>query len=110
MSVHIKIKGNSSLDDSPIIIGCNNKVTIHSSMDEIDWGTIQDELIEVSGKLPKSSKEYFASKEALSCAMCKDKEGLRNILQKNSASFFSDIFIGVASGTLVEMIKFFISH
>ncbi len=110
MSVHINIKGNNSLDNSPITVGSNNKVTIQDSKDEIDWGTIQDELIEVSGKLPKSSKEYFVCKEALGYAMCKDKEGLKNILQKNSQSFLSDIFKGVASGALVEIIKYFISY
>ena len=110
MSVHINIKGNNSLDNSPITVGSNNKVTIQDFKDEIDWGMIQDELIEVSGKLPKSSKEYFASKEALRYAMCKDEKGLKNILQKNAQSFLSDIFKGVASGALVEIIKCFISH
>lgn len=110
MFVHINIKGNNSLDNSPITVGCNNKIAIQSTKDEIDWKVIQDELIEVSGKLPKSSNEYLVSKEALGYAMCKDKESLKNVLQKNSQSFLSDIFKGVASGALVEIIKYFISH
>lgn len=37
MSVHINIKGNNSLDNSPITVGCNNKIAIQSTKDEIDW-------------------------------------------------------------------------
>ena len=44
------------------------------------WAEMQhllakDELIEVSAKLAKDSKEYMASKEALNSAMNKDERG-----------------------------------
>ena len=45
------------------------------------------------GKLPESSDEYAASKEALKCSLNKDKKGLTKVLKKN-----------VISGTLVRLI------
>lgn len=96
---------NSQFENSPIVIGDGNSVKINSSDSNIDWEMLQDEFIKVLGKLPKSSKEYAASKNALNCAMKKDESGFINVLKKNSTSFLSDIFTGVASGTLVEIIK-----
>ena len=97
---------NSKITNSPIIVGNNNLVNINSSVGNIDWGKLQDEFIEVLGKLPKSSKEYADSKSALNYAMKEDKSGFINVLKRNSTSFLSDIFTGVASGVLVEIIKY----
>lgn len=103
MSEKINIK-DSFLNNSPIIRGDNNSVAIQSSNDEFDWKLVQDELIQVIGKLSESSNEYVATKEALTCALNKNKEGLIKVFKKNSASFLTDIFKGVASGTLVRLI------
>ena len=101
MTIHIE---NSNLNGSTVIKGNNNnmKINIQSSKENIDWKSLQDELIEVSAKLVKDSKEYMASKEALNKAMNKDERGLVNIVKKNISSFTSDIFTGIASGMLVE--------
>lgn len=96
---------DSQITNSPIIVGNGNSVNINSSVGNTDWEKLQDEFIEVLGKLPKSSKEYVASKNALNCAMKEDKSGFIDVLKKNSTSFLSDIFKGVASGVLVEIIK-----
>ncbi|NBI89505.1 hypothetical protein D3Z45_02625 [Lachnospiraceae bacterium] len=78
---------------------------IQNTDDGINWEMIQDELIDVSGKLPKTSKEYVASKKALSYAMSKDKKGIMDCIKNNFACFTSDIFKDVASGMLVEALK-----
>lgn len=108
MSVHINIKDDNSFEASPIIIGEGHKVTIQGSNSEINWKFIKDELVEASSKLPKSSKEYYASKELLDYAVIENKNELRKTAKKNATIFMSDIFKGVASGALVEIIKFFI--
>lgn len=46
--------------------------------------------------------EYAALKEVLKCSL--NKEGLMKVLKKNTASFMTDIFKGVASRTLVRLI------
>lgn len=97
---------DSQITNSPIIVGNKNSINIDSSVGYIDWEKLQDEFIEVLGKLPKTSKEYVASKNALNCAMKEDKFGFIDVLKKNSTSFLSDIFTGVASGVLVEIIKY----
>ena len=104
MSTKINIKGESTFEQSPIITGHNNTVILQGTDHEIDWELWQNELIDVSGKLPESSDEYAASKEALKCSLNRDKEGLTKVLKKNAASFMTDIFKGVASGTLVRLI------
>ncbi len=103
MSINIK---NSDLKNSPVIIGKGNYVSVNdrSSKKEIDWEKLQDDLIEVIARLPKASKEYNASKEALNKAMIKDEKGLINTIKKNVSSFTSDIFKGVASRMLVEFL------
>lgn len=104
MSIHIK---NSDFYGSPVVTGTSNivKVNIQSPQNVFDWEILQDELIEVSAKLPKKSKEYSDSKKALNYAMAKDEHGLINFIKKNLTSFSSDMFIGVASGLLVELIS-----
>ena len=86
MTIHIK---NSNLNGSPIIKGNNNnvEVNIQSSIEKINWNSLQDELI-----------------EALNSAMNKDERGLVNIVKRNISSFTSDIFTGVASRMLVEFL------
>lgn len=81
MPINVK---NSYFNGSPIIKGNNNNVEINiqSSKENIDWESLQDELIEVSAKLAKDSKEYMASKEALNRAMIKDERGLANIVKR----------------------------
>lgn len=101
MSVHIK---NSDFYGSPIVEGDGNTVIINSHSREIDWEMLQDLLIETSAKLPKSSKEYCASKEALNYAMSKDEKGFVNIVKRNFLSFTTDLFESVASGVLIEII------
>lgn len=103
ISIHNK---NSQFENSPIILGENNKVVINNSGDQkIDWESLQDELIKVTSKLPKTSKEYNLSKEALNYAMREEERGFRNVLKKNIESFTSSLFSGVASGALIEIIK-----
>jgi hypothetical protein len=105
----IKIE-NSDFYGSPVVVGDDNNVLINfHSKQEINWEMLQDNLIETSAKLPKSSKEYDATKKALSCAMAKDEKGLVNTLKNNLLSFSSDLFKSVASGVLIEYISSFIS-
>ncbi len=96
---------DSQLENNAIVIGNNNSVNMNS-VNNIDWEMLQDEFIKVLGKLSKKSKEYDASKNALNCAMKEDKYGFIDVLKKNSKIFLSDIFKGVASGTLIEIIKY----
>ena len=93
------IIGNKKGVTSPIIIGDNNSLSINN------WNLIQDELRKVYMKLPEMSVEYQATEEALEYALNKDKEGLIHTFKKYSASFLSDLFSGVASGILLEIIK-----
>ncbi len=104
MSINIK---NSDLYGSPIVEGKNNniKINIQSSQKVFDWEMLQDELIKTSAKLPKESKEYCDLKRALNYAMAKDEHGLINFLKNNLSSFSSNMFTGVASGMLVELIS-----
>lgn len=96
---------NSDFYGSPIVEGHGNTVIINShSKQEIDWEMLQDLLIETSAKLPKSSKEYCVSKEALNYAMSKDEKGFVNTVKRNFLSFTSDLFESVASGVLIEII------
>lgn len=105
----IKIK-NSNFHGSPIVEGDGNTVIINShSEQEIDWEMLQDKLIETSVKLPKSSKEYCASKEALKYAMSKDEKGFINTVKRNLLSFTSDLFKSVTSEVLVEIITSMVS-
>ena len=69
MSTKINIKGENTFKQSPIITGHNNTVMIQEAYHEIDWELWQNELIDVPGKLPESSDEYAASKEALKCSL-----------------------------------------
>ena len=99
------------LENSPITIGDGKEVinTIitgdNNSVNINDWEQLQDELIKVYERLPKTSEEYIASGEALQYALKRDEEGLRKVFNKYSKSFLSDVFKGVASGVLVEVIK-----
>lgn len=102
MSIHNKY---SQFVNSPIVVGKDNSVIIQNIDAGINWEMIQDELIEISSKLPKTSEEYVVCKNALSYAMSKDKNGLMDCIRKNLTSFTSDIFKDVAGGMLVELIK-----
>ncbi len=86
-----------------------NSIVIENDFDASsfikDWQLVQDELKKACEKLPKSSKEYIASEEALECAMKEDGEGLFKVFNKYSESFLSSIFKSVVSGFLVEIIK-----
>ena len=98
MSIHIK---NSDFYGSPVIEGEGNNVIINTHpKQEFDWEMLQDKLIETSAKLPKTSKEYYASKEALNYAMSKDEKGFINTIKRNFLSFTSDLFESVASVVL----------
>lgn len=70
-----------------------------------DWTFVQDELRKACENLPKTSKEYMASKEALACALEEDEDGLIKVFNKHVDSFLSSVFKGVVSGVLVEIIK-----
>lgn len=70
-----------------------------------DWSLVQNELRKACKNLPKSSKEYAASKEALKFAINEDEPGLFEVFNKYSESFLSSLFKGVVSGVLVEIIK-----
>lgn len=106
MSIRIE---NSDFYESPVVVGKDNNVTFNShSKQEINWEMLQDDLIETSAKLPKSSKEYDVSKKALSYAIAKDKKGLTDIIKNNLLCFSSDLFKSVASGVLVEFISYFV--
>lgn len=82
-----------------VITGNNNSVNINN------WEQLQDELIKVYEKLPKTSEEYAASGEALKYALSRDEDGLMKVFNKYSKCFLSDVFKGVASGLLVDIIK-----
>ena len=104
MSVHIK---NSSFYGSPIVEGDGNiiKNKLCDAENTIDWDVLQDQLIETSAKLPKSSREYIISKEALNYAMAEYKRGLVKIIKNNLLCFTSDLFKGIASSVLIEFIN-----
>lgn len=70
-----------------------------------DWSLVQYELRKACENLPKTSKEYMASKEALACALKEDEDGLIKVLNKHADSFLSSVFKGVVSGVLVELVK-----
>ncbi|MEY8433874.1 hypothetical protein AALC75_25900 [Lachnospiraceae bacterium 48-42] len=101
MPIHIN---NSGFHDSPVVNGSNNTVIIKANEPILEWQILQDELIQTSAKLPQSSKEYDATKKALGCAMNKDKKKLEDVIRENISSFTSDIFKGIASGILVDII------
>lgn len=87
--------------NSAVVMGDNNSVIINDA----DWKVLQDELIKVYQKLPQSSEEYTASKKAFNYALNKDEKGLKAVLKEYAKSFTSDLFSGVASGVLVELIS-----
>ena len=91
--------GNDKEVINTVITGDNNSVNINN------WEQLQDELIKVYEKLPKTSEEYVASGEALKYALSRDESGLLKVFNKYSKCFLSDVFKGVASGVLVDIIK-----
>lgn len=91
------VMGNTN---SAVVVGDNNSVTINDA----DWKVLQEELIKVYQKLPPSSKEYAASRKAFNCAWDKNEQGLKAVLKEYAKAFTSDLFSGVASGVLVELI------
>lgn len=92
------IMGNTK---SNVVAGDNNRVIIN----EADWKMIQDELIKVYRKLPQSSEEYNASEKALNYALNRDEKGFKAVLKEDAKSFTSDLFSGVASGVLVNLLS-----
>ena len=92
------IMGNTK---SNVVAGDNNRVIIN----EADWKMIQDELIKVYRKLPQSSEEYNASEKALNYALNRDEKGFKAVLKEYAKSFTSDLFSGVASGVLVNLLS-----
>lgn len=103
MAAHTNI-ANSILNNSPIVVGKNNAVIV-SSDSEIDWKYIQRELEDACKKLSNNTLEYIITKEAADCAKKKDKNGFKDILKKYSVWFCSDVFKGIVSGGIVEIIK-----
>lgn len=103
MSTHVKIN-NSILNSSPVVIGEHNQVIV-SSNDELNWKYIQSELEGVCRKLSSNSIEYVVTKEAIDYAKKKDKDGLKGIFKKYSVWFCSDVFKGIVSSGIVEIIK-----
>ncbi len=91
--------GNDKEVINTVITGDNNSVIINN------WEQLQDELIKAYEKLPETSEEFAASGEALKYALNRDEDGLIKVFNKYSKCFLSDIFKGVASGLLVDIIK-----
>lgn len=87
--------------NSAVVVGDNNSVTINDA----DWKMLQEELIKIYQKLPQSSEEYIASQKAYNCALNKDEQGLKAVLKEYAKSFASDLFSGVASGVLVNLLS-----
>ena len=97
---------DSSLINSPVVTGKKN--TIYNNK-EIEWKKLQDGLEKVCRELPKESDAYAASDAALKCVIQKDKSNFLKTLENNKGVFLSDVFKGVASGLLVEMLNKIIS-
>ena len=95
---------SSSLNGSPVVIGNENKVSCASDTD-LNWEMLEEELVNVIGKLPRASREYEVSKKAFVYVINKNKVGFRKVVKSNSSLFLSDVFKGVASGILMEIIK-----
>ena len=91
MSTKINIKGENTFEQSPIITGHNNTVILQGADHEIDWELWQNELIDVSGKLPESSDEYAALKETLRCSLNKEQEGLVLTFEDSESYFLTNI-------------------
>lgn len=99
---------DSSLINSPVVTGKKN--TIYNNKEiEIEWKKLQDGLEKVCRELPKESDAYAASDAALKCVIQKDKSNFLKTLENNKGVFLSDVFKGVASGLLVEMLNNIIS-
>lgn len=96
--------GNEKEVINTITVGNNSDVQVNAIIR--DWTLVQDELKKACANLPKTSKEYMASEEALACALDEDEERLFKVFNKYSDSFLSSVFKGVVSGVLVEIIKF----
>ncbi len=100
---------NCEFDRSPINIGNKkevfNEVIEGNSFVINDWNLIRDELRRACESLPESSEVYMASEEALKCALKEDEDGLIETFHKYADSFLSDVFSGVVSGVLVELIR-----
>lgn len=96
---------NSVFSNSPIIIGDNNKININGSSSDIEWKVLEDELIKVLGKLPKDSEEYVATKKLFAHTITENKKGIIDFLRTNKDKFATDVFTGVASGLLVEILR-----
>ena len=103
MTTHITVS-NSILDRSPVTLGQGNVVVV-SAGDGLDWKYIQDELEKASSRLADNTMEYVVTKDAIDYVKKKDKEGFKNIIKKYSMWFCSDVFKGIVSGGIVEIIK-----
>ena len=107
MATHVKIN-NSIFNSSPVVVGEGNQVAV-SSNNELNWEYIQVELENVCRKISNNTIEHVVTKEAIDCTKRKDKDGLKNILKKYSVWFCSDVFKGIVSSGIVEIIKLLIS-
>ena len=95
---------DNKIIDSVITIGDNNKVE-YNSKDNTDWAALKSDLFNAARRLPDDSAELEAAQAAYGYVCKEDKKGLRAYIKSHAAAFSTQMFYGVASGMLVELIK-----
>ncbi len=93
-----------NIEGSVITIGNNNTV-VYNPKDDTDWAALKRDLFDAARRLPDASAELKAARAAYDYVCKKDKMGLRAYIKSHAAAFCTQMFYGVASGILVELIK-----
>ncbi len=93
-----------NIEGSVITVGDNNTV-VYNPKDDTDWTALKRDLFDAARRLPDASAELIAAQAAYDYVCKKDKKGLRAYIKSHAAAFCSQMFYGVASGMLVELIN-----
>mgnify|MGYP000009512693 CR=1 FL=1 len=93
-----------NIEGSVITVGDNNTVVCNTK-DDTDWAALKRDLFDAVRRLPDASPELRAAQAAYDYVCKKDKKGLRAYIKSHAAAFSTQMFYGVASGMLGELIK-----
>lgn len=95
--------------NSPITLGDNNTISIHSQGDNIQWDEIKKDCMSLMQKLPEDSKEHAAAEEMFAASVQKDKGRFKSVVKKYAKALVSSLFVQAASTALMDVIKGIIS-
>lgn len=95
---------NNNFNNSPIIFGDNNTVSINTN-NAIDWEKITAEFSVLLKKLPQDSQEFDVCSELLTILPAKNTTKIKEFMKAHSLQFTSNLFCNIASAILISFVS-----